>query len=111
MLNEVHQREIVLAFNAGFLSKVYFEKCNAGSSDISIELEKIEETCWNGLLKEVLPEIFTMDIYARPLYIWTIRQYNSIMEIEMGEYLVGKDFYFCIDPYKLISVREKELYN
>lgn len=111
MLNEIHQQEIVLAFNSGFLSKIYFEKCNAGSSDIFIELEKIEEACWNGLLEEVLPEIFTMDIYARPLYIWTIREYNSVMEIDMGECPSEKDSFFCIDPYKFLANRSKELNN
>lgn len=103
MSNKVCQQEILLAFNSSFLSKIYAEKCNAGSSDISIELEKIEEACWNGLLEEVLPEIFTMNTSHRPIYIWEIREYNSIMEIEMGEYPSGKDNYLCIDPYKFMA--------
>ena len=108
MINRIHQQEILLAFNSSFLSKIYFEKCNAGSSDISIELEKIEEACWNGLLEEVLPEMFTMKTPQRPIYIWEIREYNSIMEIEMSEYPTCKDNYLCIDPYKFMA---KQLNN
>ena len=55
MINKIRQQEILIAYNSSFLSKIYFEKVNAGASDIYIELEKIEEACWNGLLEEVLP--------------------------------------------------------
>jgi hypothetical protein len=102
MINKIRQQEILIAYNSSFLSKIYFEKCNAGSSDIYIELEKIEEACWNGLLEEVLPEMFTMNTSHRPIYIWEIREYNSIMEIEMSEYPSCKDNYTCIDPYKFM---------
>jgi hypothetical protein len=88
------------------MAKIYFDKCNAGSSDTFIELEKIEEACWNGLLVEVLPEIFSMDIYSRPIYIWIIREYNSVMEIDMGECPSEKDMFFCIDPYKFLTIEQ-----
>jgi hypothetical protein len=111
MLHQIRQQEILLAFNSSFLSKIYFEKCNAGSSDIFIELEKIEEACWNGLLEEVLPEVFNGNTFARPIYIWEIREYNSIMEIEMGEYPTAKDNYLSIDPYKFIGRQPNESCN
>ena len=104
MFNEIHQQEILLACNSQFFSKIYFDKCNESSSDISMEWEKIEEACWNGLLEEVLPEIFTMVIFVRPIYVWKIREYNSIMEIDMGEYPARKDNYFTIDPYKFLAI-------
>jgi hypothetical protein len=111
MLNEIHQQEILLAFNSHFLSKIYFDKYNANSSDISIEWEKIQEACWNGLLEEVLPEIFTRVIFVRPIYIWKIQEYNSIMEIDMGEIPSRKDNFFTIDPYKFLANRSNELKN
>ncbi len=102
MINRIRQQEILIAYNSSFLSKIYFEKCNAGSSEIFIILEKIEEACWNGLLEEVLPEVFTMNTPHRPIYIWEIREYNSIMKIEMSEYPSSKNNYLCIDPYKFM---------
>jgi hypothetical protein len=111
MLNEIHQQEILLAYSSQFLSKIYIDRCNPGTTDIFIELGKIEEACWNGLLKEVLPEIFAMDIYARPIYIWKIREYNSVLEIDMGEYPSDKENFFCIDPYKFLAKRLNELNN
>lgn len=111
MINNIHQQEILLAFNSSFLSKIYFDKCNAGSSDIHIELEKIEEACWNGLLEEVLPEVFTENTSDRPIFIWEIREYNSIMEIEMAESPSVRDNYLCIDPYKFLIRQPNALNN
>ena len=111
MKNTVRQQEILLAYNSSFLSKIYVEKCNAGSSDQFIELIKIEEACWNGLLEEVLPEIFTKSISDRPIYIWGIRGYNSTIEIDLGEFPSDKDDYLCIDPYKFLTSHPNESNN
>jgi len=90
---------------------VYTEKCITGAPGLSMDVEKLEEACWNGLLKEVLPEICNMSASGRQMYIWGIRDYNSIMEIEIGEYPSVKDSFMCIDPYTFIGARTKEFYN
>jgi len=111
MKNTIHQQEILLAYNSSFLSKMYAEKCSDGSSHQFIELEKIAEACWNGLLEEVLPEIFTKDTSDRTIYIWGIREYNSILEIDMGEFPSDKDNYFSIDLYKFLASYPNESNN
>jgi hypothetical protein len=111
MSNNNCQQEILLAFNSSFLSKIYVEKCNDGASDIFIEPEKIEEACWNGMLEEVLPEVFTLNEPDRQIYVWEIREYNSVMEVDLGEFPSGKDKYYCIDPYKFMSNRPYESNN
>jgi len=111
MSNNNSQQEILLAFNSSFLSKIYVEKCNDGAPDFFIEPEKIEEACWNGMLEEVLPEVFTETKQDRPIYIWEIRGYNSVMEIDLGEFPSGKDKYLCIDPYKFMANRPFEFNN
>jgi hypothetical protein len=105
MSNNNSQQEILLAFNSSFLSKVYAEKCNDGSPDLFIEPEKIEEACWNGMLEEVLPEVFTLNEPARQIYIWEVREYNSVMEVDLGEFPAAKDKFYCIDPYKFMANR------
>jgi len=111
MKKNICQQEILLAFNSSFLSKIYFEKSNDGSSDILPELEKIEEACWNGILEELLPEVFAKNTLPRPVYIWEIREYNSVMEIDLGEYPSAKDNYSCIDPYKFMANQPIEFNN
>jgi|SRR5664279_2513092 len=111
MKNKTGQQEILLSFNSSFLSMVYTEKCITGAPSPFMYVEKLEEACWNGLLKEVLPEICDMSTSGTQMFIWGIRDYNSIMEIDIGEYPAAKDNFLCIDPYKFMAARTKEFYN
>jgi hypothetical protein len=74
-------------------------------------LEKVEEACWNGLLEVILPEVFTKNDSEGPMCIWKIREYNSTMGIDIGEYPSGKDNNLCIDPYQFIVRQRKESNN
>lgn len=105
------QQEILLAFNSDFLSRICADKNNGEPGGQLLDVEKIEEACWNGLLKEEIPEIFSMDSSGRQMFIWVIRDYNSVMEIDMGEYPSGKDDYLCIDPYKFMTDHLKKRHS
>jgi hypothetical protein len=111
MKNKTVQQEILLSFRSHFLSMIYSDKCITEPPGLCMDVEKIEEACWNGLLKEVLPEICTMNVSGRQMFIWRIRDYNTIMEIDIGECPSAKDGYFCIDPYKIMAARLKEFNN
>ena len=108
MSNKTGQQEILLSFNSRFLSMVCADKSNTEAPGLSMDVNKIEEACWNGLLKELLPEICSMNSSGRQMFIWGIRDYNSIMEIDIGECPGRKDDYLCIDPYKFMAARIKE---
>jgi hypothetical protein len=111
MKNITGQQEILLSFTSSFLSKIYSDKCNTEPPGLCMDVEKIEEACWNGMLKELLPEICNMSYSGRQMFIWGVRDYNSIMEIDIGERPSGKDGYLCIDPYKFMAARLKEFNN
>ena len=105
------QQEILLSFTSGFLSRVCADKTNAEPQGQLMDVEKIEEACWNGLLKEEFPEIFNMGSSDNKMFIWGIRDYNSVMEIDMGECPSVKDDYMCIDPYKFMIAHLKKLHS
>lgn len=111
MKNKTSQQEILLSFNSSFLSMVYTAKCTTELPGPFMDVEKLEAACWNGLLKEVLPEICGMCASGRQMFIWGIRDYNSIMEIDIGDYPSAKDNFLCIDPYKFMAARTKEFNN
>jgi|SRR5450631_1666381 len=111
MKNKTVQQEILLSFNSRFLSMICIDKSITETPGPCMDVEKIEEACWNGLLKEMFPEICTMSSSGRQMFIWGIRDYNSIMEIDIGECPSGKDSYLCIDPYKFMTARLKEFNN
>ena len=51
MLQNTWQQEILLAYNSSYLIKMYVEKVYARSIKPSLEIESIEEACWDGFLK------------------------------------------------------------
>ena len=63
------------------------------------EKELLEEACWNGLFRELLPEIFYGSQDGKPIYLWNIREGRSFIELEMGDRPVKKEDYYSIDPY------------
>ena len=111
MKNKTGQQEILLSFNSDFLSMIYTEKCSTETPGPFMDVEKLEEACWNGLLKEILPEICNMNSLGRQMFIWGIRDYNAIMEIDIGESPSAKDDYLCIDPYKFMMARLRALHS
>jgi hypothetical protein len=91
-------QEILLLTGTNFSSRHSFEK-NDNANNLT-EREQLEEACWNGLLKEMLPEICESNI--NKLYMWQVWKTNSFIEIELAEVPEEKDNYYSIDPYSFL---------
>lgn len=99
------QQEVLLLTGTNFSSRQWSTKDETSSKKLTDE-EKLEEACWNGLLPEMLPEIFTDTIKPdKKLYLWQVKEGASFIELEMGEYPEAKDNYFSIDPYSFLAFR------
>jgi hypothetical protein len=99
------QQEVLLLTGTNFSSRQWSTKDETPSKKLTDE-EKLEEACWNGLLPEMLPEIFADTITPeKKLYLWQIKEGASFLEVEMGEYPEAKDNYFSIDPYSFLACR------
>ena len=88
-----------------FSSRQWCEKNDGGNHKPLSELEQLEEACWNGLIHEMLPEIFGKPAKAKSLYLWQIRAAASFLELELSEFPVSKDKYFSLDPYTFLEVQ------
>jgi hypothetical protein len=98
--NTAHQ-EVLLITGTSFSSR----QCFGENTDQTSEREKLQEACWNGLLQEMLPEIFTQHDKGKNLFLWTITETNSFLELELSESPEAKDRYFSIDPYSFLSLQ------
>jgi hypothetical protein len=94
------QQEILLLTGTKFSSRHCFEKDNDNRN--LTEKEQLQEACCNGLLYEMLPEIFEPTPGNKKLYLWHIRETRSFIEIEMGELPEKKESSFSIDPYSFL---------
>jgi hypothetical protein len=99
------QQEILLMTGTSFSSRQCCEKIDQDNHSELTEKEQLEEACWNGLLPEMLPEIYGQTCGDTKLYLWQIREAVSFIEIELGELPEEKEKYFSIDPYSFLQMQ------
>ncbi|MEO5891964.1 MAG: hypothetical protein ABIQ31_17080 [Ferruginibacter sp.] len=108
MKNDSAQQEVLLMTGTGFASRQYAERDSPANAKNLPENEKLKDACWNGLLKEMLPEIFVFNDPGVKLYLWQVREANRFFALEMSEFPIGVDKHLSIDPYRFMEVK---LYN
>lgn len=101
------QQEVLLITGTTFSSAQLSKKDESKPNNLT-DIEQLEEACWNGLLQEMLPEIFDKNIDDEKSYLWQIKEGKSFLELEWAESPVEKDNFFSIDPYDFL---EAENYN
>ena len=89
------QQEILLVTGTRFLSRQHFEDKRKNNLT---EIQQLEEACWNGALKDMLPELIDQP-YADRLFLWHIKEATSFIGISLCEYPDDKDNELSIDPY------------
>lgn len=94
------QQEILLMTGTRFTARQCWQKINSENNDRPSESEQLQDACWNGLLKEMLPEICKDN---KNLYLWQIRENKCCLNIEVGELPTALDPYFSIDPYTFLA--------
>src|SRR5262245_58391015 len=77
------QQEILLMTNTSFAQRQWCEKDSDNKS--LTPQEQFEEACANGLMQELLPEIFEGPV-NRKLYLWQMRPGFSFIQLEVGEF-------------------------
>ena len=98
------QREILLMTGTTYLSREWCGR-DENKSQLSPK-EMLEEACWNGLIKEIIPELFRKE-EENNLYLWQIKSGSSFLELDLAEYPEEKDKYFSIDPYSFLGLQSE----
>jgi len=97
------QQEILLITGTSFAIRECCEK-DTGKQNLT-EREQLEEACWNGLLREMIPELYQVPGETKKLFLWDIKEGKSFIELELAEIPEKKDRYFSIDPYSFLDVQ------
>ena len=66
----------------------------------------LKEACWNGQLKEMMPEIFNDFSKDTTLFLWHMKECNNIFTMELAESPNQIDFSKSIDPYLFMELQE-----
>jgi hypothetical protein len=99
------QQEIILVSGSSFASRQYIERDMADNQGKQSGEERFKDACWNGLLKDILPEIFIMSGNAPGMYLWQMREAQYILALEMAELPNQIDYHQSIDPYYFLDLK------
>ncbi len=98
------QQEILLLTNTSFASREWSKKGDTTDERRLTELEQFEEACWNGLVREMLPEVFGQTTPSAPLTLWQVYEAESFLDLELGESPLEIDKFHSINPYLFFSI-------
>ena len=104
MKTDSTQQEILLVMGTSFSKREWSYKDTDKKNNLT-EREQLEEACYNGLLEEMLPEVFMQMPQEKKLYLWDIKEGNSFIELELGEIPEEKENFFSIDPYSFLHLK------
>ena len=95
------QREILLVTNNSFAQRQWCSTEMNNDKNPTTQ-EQMEEVCANGLINEILPELFDSPANKK-LYLWQMRPGFSFLQLEYGEFPLAIEKATCIDPHESLS--------
>jgi hypothetical protein len=91
------QQEILLSTDTEFAHRQWADQ-NNGIAGLSAR-EQLEKACWDGLIKEVIPELDITLNTNKKLWLWQIHETRSFLALDFYESPGPKDREASIDPY------------
>ncbi len=96
------QQEILLNTGTQFAHQQWADKDVNGTANLSA-IEKLEKACWDGLVKELIPELdITLDSNKK-LWLWQVHETRSFLALDFYEYPGPKEKEVSIDPYLFLD--------
>ena len=99
MATKSTQQEILLVTGSGFANRPYTEKDSSESAKNLSQQDKFKEACWNGLLKDILPEVFAMSKAKEKIFLWQMRESKHVLALELATGPCDIVLNASIDPY------------
>jgi hypothetical protein len=99
------QQEILLAAGTSFSSRQFRETTDGLNYNHLTKEEKLVIASWNGLLLEILPEIFEQHFVNKKLYLWEMSYGSLFIELKLGEIYLELEKEFSIDPYSFLPMQ------
>lgn len=94
-------QEILLAHSSKFFNKEFFCKETSPEYEHLSPKEQLAEACWNGVLREMLPEL------CSSLHMDQINEGNRFINVCMGDTEDRNNTCFSINPYFFLNHSRK----
>ena len=96
-------QEILLQTNSKFFQKDWCELNNSKNDKKLSQKEQLIQLCWNGMLKEMIPEIFESEAGEKPLTLWEINEAGNMLDLRYGDFDQQIDDEYSINPYLIMD--------
>ncbi len=96
------QQEILLSTETEFAHRQWADQKNGEKALSAIEL--LEKACWDGLVKELIPELDITLNTNKKLWLWHVHETRSFLALDFYESPGPKEREASIDPYLFMEV-------
>jgi len=98
-------QEILLVTGISFTSPEFDGPTDELNYNRLTEKQKLEVACRNGLLPDMLPDIFEQHSVRNMLYTWDFRAGTLFIEFKLGEMCLEAEKQFSIDPHSFLPMQ------
>lgn len=98
MKNSSTQQEILLNTHSRFAERQWAELDSRESENLT-GIEHLEKACWDGLVKEIIPELDITLGTAKKLWLWQVQATRSFLALDFCETPSAKENEASINPY------------
>jgi len=103
MKNFTTNSEILLLSGSSFFKKDWCE-LNSNKHDKKIsQKEQLIQLCWNGMLREMIPEIIETEPGKDPLTLWEINESGNMLDLRYGDIDRELNDEWSINPYVYLT--------
>jgi hypothetical protein len=99
MKNNSTNQEILLLSNSNFFKRDWVELTDNKNDKQLSQKELLIQLCWNGMLKEIIPEIIQAGTGNKPLTLWEINQSGNMLDLRYGDKDELMNSEWSINPY------------
>jgi hypothetical protein len=100
------QVEVLLMTGTTFVAGDWISKDHNPARPHLSEIEQFQEACWNGLLDTMLPEVLIEPANGGILYLWDIKEAQSVLELMLSEIPLPVDRQQSIAPHSFLAFQE-----
>lgn len=100
----ITQQEILLKTDTQFAQHQLADKDSPEAQNLSA-IEQLEKACWDGLVKELIPELDLTPDKTKKLWLWQIHETQTFLALDFYEFPGPKQREYSIDPYLFMAER------
>lgn len=95
--------EILLETGSSFFKRDWCELSGNTNDKKLSQKEQLIKLCWNGMLKEMIPEICETEPGKKPLTLWEINESGNLLDLRFGDFDREMNDEWSINPYVFLT--------